>query len=87
MQQYKFQGIDLDWEYPGDPSRGGKRDDIVNYVLLVKEMHAAFNGQYGISLTLAPDYWYLRWFDAIGMQPYVSWFGFMAYGKILPRRM
>ncbi len=28
---------------------------------------------------LAPDYWYLRWFDAKAMEPFVDWFGFMAY--------
>ena len=60
MAKYKFQGVDLDWEYPATPERGGNAADTANYVLLVKEMKAAFGGQYGISLTLAPDYWYLR---------------------------
>ena len=60
MGKYGFNGVDLDWEYPGTPERGGERADTQNYVSLVKEMKAAFGGQYGISLTLAPDYWYLR---------------------------
>jgi hypothetical protein len=42
-------------------------------------MRAAYGSNYGISLTLAPDYWYLRWFDAKAMEPYVDFFGFMAY--------
>uniref|UniRef100_L2GC33 chitinase n=1 Tax=Colletotrichum fructicola (strain Nara gc5) TaxID=1213859 RepID=L2GC33_COLFN len=50
-----------------------------NLALLVKEMRAAYGTAYGISLTLAPDYWYLRWFDAKAMEPYVDFFGFMAY--------
>lgn len=79
MDQYGFQGIDLDWEYPGDPGRGGKRADIQNFVLLLREMRAAYGTAYGISLTLAPDYWYLRWFDGKGLEPYVDHFGFMAY--------
>jgi chitinase len=80
MDEYGFQGVDLDWEYPGDPSRGGNGlDDTKNLVLLVKEMRAAYGNAYGISLTLAPDYWYLRWFDPKGMEPYVDFFGFMAY--------
>ena len=33
----------------------------------------------GISVTLAPDSWYLRDFDSIKMQLYVDWFGFMAH--------
>lgn len=79
MAKYGFQGVDLDWEYPATPERGGKKADTKNFVSLVKEMKAAFGGQYGLSLTLAPDYWYLRGFDAKAMEPYVDMFGFMAY--------
>lgn len=83
MDTYGFQGVDLDWEYPGDPTRGGnKLADLRNFPLLVKEMRAAFGATYGISVTLAPDYWYLRWFDAKAMESSVDFFGFMAYGKI-----
>ncbi|KAL9595736.1 MAG: hypothetical protein Q9179_004865 [Wetmoreana sp. 5 TL-2023] len=79
MSQYGFQGVDLDWEYPATPERGGKRADTDNFVSLVKEMKAAFGGQYGLSVTLAPDYWYLRGFDCKAMEPHVDMFGFMAY--------
>lgn len=79
MAKYGFQGIDLDWEYPGSAERGGSRADIANFVTLVKDMRAAFGKKYGLSLTLAPDYWYLRFFDAKAMEPYVDMFGFMAY--------
>lgn len=57
--------------------------DTPNYVALVKEMKSAFAGTYGISLTLAPDYWYLRGFDAKSMEPYVDFFGFMAYVSLI----
>jgi len=81
MDEYGFQGADLDWEYPAAPSRGGKRADTQNFVMLVKEMRAAFGTKYGISLPLAPDYWYLRGFNPSAMERYVDFFGFMAYGK------
>lgn len=42
-------------------------------------MRARFGSRYGISLTLAPDYWYLRWFDAKAMEAAVDFFGFMTY--------
>ncbi|KAH7159262.1 glycoside hydrolase superfamily [Fusarium sp. MPI-SDFR-AT-0072] len=80
MDEYKFTGVDLDWEYPGEPKRGGRKlADTRNLSMLLKEMRAAYGSKYGISLTLAPDYWYLRWFDAKAMEPYVDFFGFMAY--------
>jgi chitinase len=82
MDTYGFSGIDLDWEYPGAPERGGnKLADTRNLPLLVKEMRAAFGTAYGISVTLAPDYWYLRWFDAKAIEPHVDFLGFMAYGE------
>ncbi|KAF3807414.1 Chitotriosidase-1 [Colletotrichum gloeosporioides] len=79
MDKYGFQGMDLDWEYPGDPKRGGSRADIANFVLLLKEMRASYGSQYGISLTLPPDIWYGQYFDAKGLEPYVDHFGFMSY--------
>lgn len=42
-------------------------------------MREAFGNKYGISLTLAPDYWYLRGFDPKAMEPSVDFFGFMSY--------
>lgn len=39
--QYGFDGIDLDWEYPGDLSRGGTDDDFANFVELLKELQSA----------------------------------------------
>jgi len=90
MDQWGFQGIDLDWEYPGALGRGGRElSDTKNFSLLVREMRAAFGKKYGISVTLSPDYWYLRWFDAKAMEPHMDWFGFMAYdlpGTQIPRR-
>ncbi|ESZ99230.1 oviduct-specific glycoprotein [Sclerotinia borealis F-4128] len=80
MLNYGFQGVDIDWEYPGEPLRGGRNlVDTKNLSLLVREMRAAYGNRFGISVTLAPDYWYLRWFDAKAMESSVDFFGFMAY--------
>ncbi len=39
--QYGFDGIDIDWEYPGDLTRGGKDEDFPNFVHFLKELHTA----------------------------------------------
>ncbi|KAL8958450.1 MAG: hypothetical protein Q9193_004497 [Seirophora villosa] len=79
MDKYGFQGADFDWEYPAAEARGGKPEDTQNLVLLMKETRAAFGTEYGLSIILAPDYWYLRGMDPKEMEQYVDWFGFMAY--------
>lgn len=53
MQQHGFDGVDLDWEYPGAPDRGGKKEDTANYVQLLKTLRSTFDGSGGThSLTL-----------------------------------
>ncbi|KAH6638816.1 glycoside hydrolase superfamily, partial [Boeremia exigua] len=79
LTAHGFQGVDLDWEYPGAPDRGGVPEDTDNYVLLLKEMRASFGTQFGISIATPASYWYLRWFKPKEMQQYVDWFGVMTY--------
>jgi chitinase len=72
--------VDLDWEYPGAPDRGGKTEDTENYVLLLQAIRLAFDesdGDYGISFTAPSSYWYLRWFDLPGMVEYADWINLM----------
>ena len=79
IELYGFQGVDIDWEYPSAAKRGGRPADQQNLVLLMKELRAALGTKYGLSIVLAPDYTYLAGSDPKAMEPYVDWFGFMAY--------
>ncbi|KAF1988767.1 glycoside hydrolase family 18 protein [Aulographum hederae CBS 113979] len=79
---YGYDGIDLDWEYPGAPDRGGTKADTQNYVLLLQSLRSAFSASprgLGISFTVPSSYWYLRWFDMPGMLKYADWINFMTY--------
>ncbi|KAL8826184.1 MAG: hypothetical protein Q9191_003962 [Dirinaria sp. TL-2023a] len=78
MNQYGFDGIDLDWEYPQADDRGGQPADTENYVALAKELKAALGGK-GLSMTLPTSYWYLQHFDVKSLQDSVDWFNFMTY--------
>ena len=69
----------VDWEYPATDVRGGRVEDTANLVLLAQELRAAFGTKYGLSSILAPDYWYLRGMEPKAMEPYLDFFGFMAY--------
>ncbi|KAL4877577.1 hypothetical protein BJY04DRAFT_230539 [Aspergillus karnatakaensis] len=79
MEEYGFDGIDIDWQYPAAEDRGGASRDTANLVTFLKELKAAVGSKYGITCTLPSSYWYLKGFDLAGMQEYVDFFNFMSY--------
>lgn len=83
MTRYGFDGVDLDWEYPGAGDRGGSKVDTDNYVLLLKTLRETFQasprGDYGLSFTIPSSYWYLKWFDIPSMLKYADWTNIMTY--------
>ncbi|CRX38109.1 glycosyl hydrolase family 18 protein [Estrella lausannensis] len=40
--RFDFNGIDIDWEYPGDPARGGSSLDFENFIQFLKECRDSF---------------------------------------------
>jgi chitinase len=84
LLSYGFDGIDIDWEYPGAPDRGGNPDDVPNYTLLMQDIRRTFDGtgrHFGLTLTAPTSFWYLRWFDLQGLVKYVDWINVMSYGE------
>jgi chitinase len=43
IKNYNFDGIDLDWEYPGYADHSGTPDDTVNFNLLLDDVRAALD--------------------------------------------
>ncbi|CZT52813.1 uncharacterized protein RSE6_14193 [Rhynchosporium secalis] len=59
LTHYGFDGIDLDWEYPGAPDRGGIPDDTKNYVALLETLRSTFDRAprtLGITFTAPSSY-------------------------------
>ncbi|XP_042144783.1 endochitinase isoform X2 [Ixodes scapularis] len=51
LNRYRFDGFDLDWEYPTD--RGGAPEDYGNYILLLKALKQALGDRYLLSAAVA----------------------------------
>lgn len=80
---YGYDGVNIDWEYPGDNNR---TEDRANLTALVTEMRAAFTaaqaqlGKYlEISIDVHSSLYYATWVDFATLKNYVDWFGLMSY--------
>jgi len=74
-----FDGIDIDWEYPGDTKNGGKAADKKNFVTFLKELRRAFGSKL---LTVAVDSTEERikaGYDVAGIAKYVDYINVMTY--------
>jgi chitinase len=59
METHRFDGVDIDWEYPVAEDRGGIEADFDNYVTLLKRLRKRLNAsgqRYGLSITLVSIY-------------------------------
>jgi chitinase len=86
LREYGFDGLDLDWEYPSEPTRGGRAMDTVNYTKLLAEVRAAFDseklppGKEKLLFTVAaPSGVYIKWYDLAKMHPSLDWINLMSY--------
>lgn len=83
---HNFDGIDLDWEYPADPTRGGRSVDTNNFTALLTEFRTAIDaeaktsGKAALELTIAaPAGVALRGIDLTKIAAPLDWINLMSY--------
>ena len=82
MSTYGFDGVDIDWEYPGASERSGRPEDFANFPRFIANLKNALRGTNGrdeLSITLPASYLYLQHFDLERLSDHVDYFNIMTY--------
>lgn len=83
LRQHNFDGLDIDWEYPGSAERGGKPADRDNLPLLLQELRTAFDAtpeKFLLSIaTPLSAYYFNNGYDLAKIHPVVDHINLMAY--------
>jgi chitinase len=86
VREHNFDGIDIDWEYPGDPTRGGRSVDTNNFTALLTDFRAAIDaeakasGKDPLLLTVAaPAGVAVRGYDLAKVHGPLDWINLMSY--------
>ncbi|KAH8175187.1 glycosyl hydrolases family 18 domain-containing protein [Sarocladium implicatum] len=80
MREYRFDGVDIDWEYPVAEDRHGRPEDYQNIVTFMKKLRGRMSRmRKGTSMTIPATYRYLQHFDIQALEETVDWFNVMTY--------
>ncbi|KAJ5745883.1 glycoside hydrolase [Penicillium odoratum] len=76
-------GVDFDWEYPGQPDiegiPAGSDDDGTNYLAFLKELRSLVGDNITISIAIPASFWYLQGFPVSDLNDVVDFFIYMTY--------
>lgn len=83
LQKYDLDGVDFDWEYPGEPDipgiPAGSLEDGANYARFFDELAAVLPAGKTQSVTAPTSYWYLRPFLILSISEIVDYIVYMTY--------
>lgn len=81
-KKYDFDGVDIDWEYPGYAHHNGRPKDTSNFTLLLEAVSKKFKAQNPILLlTIAApaDHKHYKDIEVAKIHQYLDWINIMGY--------
>lgn len=83
IEAHDLDGVDFDWEYPGEPDiagiPAGSPHDGPNYLAFLKEVRSLLPSGKSISIAAPASYWYLRAFPIADMAKVLDYIVYMTY--------
>ncbi|MBE3041989.1 hypothetical protein IMZ48_05285 [Candidatus Bathyarchaeota archaeon] len=83
LKDHNIDGLDFDWEYPGEPDIDdipkGSPEDGGNYLEFLKLVREQLPEGKTLSVALPASYWYLKLFPVEDMGPVLDYVIYMAY--------
>ena len=80
LREYSLDGVDIDWEYPGQSVAGIKSrpEDKQNFTALLQEMRAQLGDRYLLTIASA-DREYFQFTEMDRLHVYLDWINVMSY--------
>ncbi|KAL4903811.1 hypothetical protein BDW74DRAFT_185906 [Aspergillus multicolor] len=83
VNEYDLDGVDFDWEYPGEPDipgiPAGSDDDGDNYLEFLKLVRNSLPSSKTLSIAAPASYWYLQAFPIANISTVVDYIIYMTY--------
>ncbi|KAI9643280.1 hypothetical protein NHQ30_007897 [Ciborinia camelliae] len=83
LTEYDLDGVNIDWEYPGEPDipgiPAGTTDDGAYYAIFLDELSVKVSSGMEISVCAPSSFWYLQGFLIEAMSDMIDYVVFMTY--------